>query len=99
MKGLNWRVDQTDVYGNVRGCSAIFEAKISEDIKFCINYRVYMNNADEWCMGIIQTAPNPHARCTSKKCYTMDVGKKMAEDSLMEIYQGMKRLVESLEIG
>lgn len=89
---LNWHVDQTDVWGNVRGYSAIFDVRITNTIRFYIRYRVYMNNADEWCFVIVQTSPNCDAS-VSVKYYNPEIGKKMAEDELQKIFDGIKNFL------
>ena len=91
---LNWYVDQTDVRDNVRGYSAIFDARITDTIRFYIRYRVYMNNADEWRFVIIQTSPDCDASA-SVKCYNPEIGKKMAEDELQKIFDGMEKLLNN----
>ena len=91
---LNWRVDGTDVWGNVRSYCATFDARITDTIKIYIRYNVYMNNADEWRFSIIQTVPI----CELKpiiKCYDPEIGKKMAEDELQKIFDGMKKLLDN----
>lgn len=91
---LNWRVDHTDVWDNVRAYEAIFEEYVTEDINFYISFRVFVNNADEWQLGIIQTAPNRNAPFKTIKCYTPEVGKAMAEDELKKILKGMKKVLD-----
>ena len=91
---LNWYVDQTDVRDNVRGYSAIFDARITDTIRFYIRYRVYMNNADEWRFLIVQTSPECDVSA-SVKCYNPEIGKKMAEDELQKIFDGMEKLLNN----
>ena len=91
---LKWYVDQTDVRDNVRGYKAIFDARITDTIRFYIGYRVYMNNHDEWCLSIVQTSPDCNPRA-SIKCYNPEIGKKMAEDELQKIFDGMKKLLDN----
>lgn len=91
---LNWYVNHTDIRDNVRGYEAIFEAEITNDIYFYISYNVFMNNADEWYLGIIQIAPNRNAEPITIKCYEPEIGKKMAEDQLQKIFDGMKGILD-----
>lgn len=51
-----------------------------------------MNNADEWCFVIVQTSPDCDAN-DSVKCYNPEIGKKMAEDELQKIFDGMKNFL------
>ena len=92
---LSWYVNRRDVFDRIRGYAADFEAKITDDIHFYIGYYVFMNNADEWCLGIIQTAPNNNAAPITIKCYDPEVGKKMAEDELQKIFNGMQALLDT----
>lgn len=92
---LNWHVEQTDARDNIRCYRAIFEATITHDIDFYIGYRVFMDNSNEWYLGIIQTAPNIDANPITIKCYTPEIGKKMAEDELQKIFDGMKKLLDN----
>lgn len=91
---LNWRVDGTDVWGNVRRYRATFDVRITDTIKIYISYNVYMDNADEWRFGIIQTVPSCELK-PSIKCYNPEIGKKMAEDELQKIFDGMKKLLDN----
>lgn len=90
---LNWYIDRRDVFDHIRGYKAIFDARITKDIRFYISYNVFMNNADEWCLSIIQTAPNINANPITIKCYDPEIGKKMAEDELQQIFNGMQKLI------
>lgn len=92
---LNWYVDQTDVWDNVRSYKAIFKAEITNNITFYISYNVFMDNADEWYLGIIQTVPNRNAKPITIKCYDPEIGKKMAKDELQKIFDGMKKLLDN----
>ena len=91
---LDWRVDGTDVWGNVRRYKAIFDARITDTISFYISYTVYMDNADEWRFCIVQTSPSCDVN-SSIKCYDPEIGKKMAEDELQKIFDGMKKLLDN----
>ena len=92
---LNWRIDGTDVWNNVRRYKAIFDEKVTDDIRFYISYNVFMDNSDEWYLGIIQTAPNRNAKPIAIKCYDPENGKIMAEEHLQEIFDGMKKLLDN----
>lgn len=91
---LNWRIDGTDVWGNVRRYKAIFDARITNTIRFYIGYNVYMDNANEWRFNITQSSPNCNIS-DSIKCYSPEIGKKMAEDELQKIFDGMEKLLNN----
>lgn len=90
---LKWYVNGTDVWGNVRRYKAIFDARITDSIRLYISYNVYMDNSDEWCFSVIQTSPSCNVN-KNIKCYDPDVGKKMAEEELQKIFDGMKKIFE-----
>lgn len=92
---LDWYVSGTDVWDNVRRYKAIFDERITDDIRFYISYNVFMDNSDEWYLGIIQTSPNINASPITIKCYDPEIGKKMAEDELQKIFDGMKKLLNN----
>lgn len=94
MNKLKWYIATEDYMGNVREYRAIFKAKIADSISFHISYDVFMDNADEWYLNIIQVSPNPLAKIVSIKCYNPETGKQMAEDNLEEIFDGMKKFLE-----
>ena len=94
MNKLNWYLATVDYMGNAREYRAIFKAKITDSISFYITYDVFMDNADEWYLNIIQVSPNPLSKIISIKCYDPETGKKMAEDKLKEIFDGMKKFLE-----
>ena len=91
---LKWYVDQIDMRDNIRGYRAIFDTRITDTIRFYIGCRVYMNNFGEWCLFIVQIAPDCNT-IASVKCYNPEIGKKMAEDELQKIFDGMKKLLNN----
>lgn len=94
MNKLKWYIATEDYMGNVREYRAVFKAKITDSISFYINYDVFMDNADEWYLNIIQVSPNPFVKVVSIRCYNPEMGKQMAEDKLKEIFSGIRKLLE-----
>lgn len=93
MKKLKWYVNRQDMFGNVRWYKAVIDFKICD---FYISYNVFMDNADEWYLGIIQTE---NGKVTGKdiKCGTPKIGKKMAQEEAEKLFDGIKKFLAEFE--
>lgn len=94
MKTLNWYVNRQDMFGNVRGYKAVIDFKICD---FYISYNVFMDNADEWYLGIIH---NEHGKMVSRtiKCDTLKKGKKMAQEEAEKLFDGIKKFLTEFKV-
>ena len=93
MKKLNWYVNKQDIFGNIRG----YETDINFGIcHFYISYYVFMDNADEWYLGIVQ---KEHGKMVSRtiKCDTPKKGKKMAQEEAEKLFDGIKKFLAEFE--
>lgn len=97
MKGLNWEVSTKDYKGNAVVYESTLTYNITDTIEFYITYLVHMGNDNEWYFSISQTSPYNNNAPSWIKCYTPEVGMKMAEDEYKTLINGVKNFLKFIE--
>lgn len=88
MERLNWKISQ-EWNEEIREYRSVFEAKITDSIYIFITYRVYYEIADnKWYL-----LPDSNFSFR-KECNDPDTGKRMAEEELQKIFDGMRKLLD-----
>ena len=91
---LEWYVERKNMRGVPVVYRAEFKAKITKSIEFYIAYTISLTANNDWQFVAFYYLPDG-VPAVIKNCYTIEIGKKMAEDELQKIFDGMKKLVDN----
>ena len=92
---LEWYVDGRNMRGEPVVYKAVFKAKITDNIRFDITFTISFNAQNDWQLAIFQYEPNHDDIPIVIRCGFPEIGKKMAEDELQKIFDGMKKLLDN----
>lgn len=91
---LNWYVDSRNMWGNPVVYRANFMAQVTDSIEIYIAYTISLTPDNNWQFSAFYYSP----KCISpmvKTCQAIEDGKKMAEEHLKGIFDGMKKLLDN----